>query len=65
VGSVKGKPVGIPADEVTSLAVRRGDALKTLGLVGLIIGGGVAIFAATWTFPVFDIPCTLDCSQEE
>jgi hypothetical protein len=67
VGSVKDTITGIPLDKVGKVAVRRGDALKTAGLIGLIIGGGVAIFVATFTIPPFDLPLCLmgPCEEEE
>ncbi len=46
VGLVKRDTTGIPLDAVDRVAVRRGDALKTVGLTALIIGAGVAAFYA-------------------
>ncbi len=50
VGIIGRDTTRIPLDAVRRLAVERGDALQSVGLIGLIIGGLVALMAATSSY---------------
>lgn len=52
VGSIRGSETGIPLRDVRTVAVRRGNAAKTLGLVGLIVGGIVVVAALATPNPL-------------
>mgnify|MGYP001495007960 CR=1 FL=1 len=52
VGSSQGAPAGIPLGDVASLATRKGDALTTAGLIGVILGGLFVIVALTYEPPL-------------
>ncbi len=52
VGSVHRATAGIPLGDIESLAIRKGDALKTVGLIGAIAGGLLVIVALTYEPPL-------------
>jgi hypothetical protein len=47
LGTVEGVSAGLPLNTVTEVRTRRPNALKTVGLVALILGAAVGIGAAT------------------
>jgi hypothetical protein len=58
VGLVQHAHAGIPLGDIESLATRKGDALKTVGLLGAVAGGLLVVVAVT-----YDPPLCFSCQQ--